>query len=139
MQTPWLRVSQVSPANTPLPRTTRTIQTLVAGTPPRLDSLGYSVLLTILRSDSLITLLRAHETVSGYTIRAWTGPATDEGVGIIALLEVSDASGRPVCRFEEFLDAAVQRTTDWPRDEHEASLLLQQCAKIGRASCRERG
>ena len=76
----------------------------------------------------MITLLRANETVSAYTIRAWTGPATDEGVGLIALLEVSDPTGRPVCRFEEFLDDAIQRTTDWPRDEHEASLLLQERA-----------
>jgi hypothetical protein len=75
----------------------------------------------------VITLLRAHETISGYTIRAWTGPATDEGVGIIAMLEVSDSTGRPVCRFEEFLDAAVQRAA-WPREDHEACRLLQEHA-----------
>jgi len=77
----------------------------------------------------VITLLRAYETVSGYTIRAWTGPATDEGVGLIAMLEVSDAVGRPVCRFEEFLDAAIQLADpSWPRDEESASRLLQERA-----------
>ena len=75
----------------------------------------------------MITLLLAHETVSGYTIRAWTGPATDEGVGLIAMLEVSDAVGRPVCRFEEFLDAFIQHKA-WPHDDHEACRLLQERA-----------
>ena len=75
----------------------------------------------------MITLLRAYATASGHTIRAWTGPATDEGVGIIAMLEVSDATGRPVCRFEEFLDAAVQRTDpSWPQDDDDAARLLQE-------------
>jgi hypothetical protein len=73
----------------------------------------------------LITLLRAHETTADNTIRAWTGPATDEGVGLIAMLEVWDAAGRPVCRFEVFLPASAQGTT-WPRDEHEACRLLQE-------------
>lgn len=74
----------------------------------------------------MITLLRAYETVSGYTIRAWTGPATDEGVGLIAMLEVSDHGGRPVCRFEEFLDAFAQSTDpSWPLDDDEASRMLQ--------------
>jgi hypothetical protein len=41
------------------------------------------------------------------------------------MLEVSDRAGRPVCRFEEFLDASLQRT-DWPRDDHEACRLLQE-------------
>ena len=77
----------------------------------------------------MITLLRAQETASGHTIRAWTGPATDEGVGLIAMLEVSDAAGRPVCRFEEFLEAAVQRTDpSWPRDDDEAARVLQERA-----------
>jgi hypothetical protein len=77
----------------------------------------------------VITLHRAHETVSGHTIRAWTGPATDEGVGLIAMLEVSDSTGRPVCRFEEFLDAAILRTdASWPRDDDEASRVLQERA-----------
>jgi hypothetical protein len=76
----------------------------------------------------MITLLRANETVAGYTIRAWTGPATDEGVGLIAMLEVADPGGRPVCRFEEYLDASVQRARQWPRDEHEAIILLQERA-----------
>jgi hypothetical protein len=34
-----------------------------------------------------------------------------------------------VCRFEEFLDASLQRAGGaWPRDDHEASRLLQERA-----------
>ena len=73
----------------------------------------------------MITLLRANETVSAYTIRAWAGcTATDEGVRPHRhARSLQTPPGRPVCRFEEFLDDAIQRTTDWPRDEHEASLF----------------
>ena len=50
----------------------------------------------------------------------------DEGVGLIALIEVSDGAGRPVCRFEEFLDASVRRADPvWPRDDTEAASRLQ--------------
>ena len=78
----------------------------------------------------MITLHRAHETVSDHTIRAWTGPATDEGVGLIALLEVSDPTGRPVCRFEEFLDAVVatRRPLRGLGDDDDASRQLQERA-----------
>jgi hypothetical protein len=43
------------------------------------------------------------------------------------MLEVWDATGRPVCRFEVFLAASAQGT-NWPRDEHEACRLLQEQA-----------
>jgi hypothetical protein len=77
----------------------------------------------------LLDLLRASETVSGYTVRAWTGVATDEGVGLIALVEVIDGRGVPVCRFEEFLADAV-RIADpgWPRLQAEAAAALQERA-----------
>lgn len=77
----------------------------------------------------MIDLLKTSEAVNGYTVRAWTGLATDEGVGLIATIEVSDARGMPVCRFEEFLDAALQRSSEaWPLDDLEASRLLQERA-----------
>ena len=75
----------------------------------------------------MITHLRAQESTAGHTIRAWTGPATDEGVGLISMIEVWDASGRPVCRFELFLGTNAQDTT-WPRDEHEACRVLEERA-----------
>jgi hypothetical protein len=80
----------------------------------------------------VLDLLTASETASGYTLRAWTGVATDEGVGLISLVEVSDARGAPVCRFEVFVDAAVLRNGAWPRDEREAARRLQDDA-VGRA------
>jgi hypothetical protein len=77
----------------------------------------------------VINLVTTSESVGGYQLRAWSGIAVDEGVGLIALVEVSDGSGRPVCRFEEFLDAAIQRTGPaWPRDDAEAARLLQERA-----------
>ena len=77
----------------------------------------------------MIDLLTAAETFSSWTIRAWTGLATDEGVGLISMVEVSDERGRPLCRFELFLDAVLQRRdAAWPRDDAEASRLLQQLA-----------
>ena len=48
----------------------------------------------------MIDLISANETAGVHHIRAWTGVATDEGVGLFCLVEVSDASGRQVCRFE---------------------------------------
>ena len=81
----------------------------------------------------MLDLLRASETLSGYTIRAWTGVATDEGVGLIAMVEVMDERGVPVCRFEEFLADSVRRADpSWPRGEAEATRALQERA-IGRA------
>jgi hypothetical protein len=77
----------------------------------------------------MIDLLRGSEHVLGYHVRAWTGVATDEGVGLISTVEVSDERGVPVCRFEEFLDASLQRTSDaWPLDNEAASRLLQERA-----------
>lgn len=77
----------------------------------------------------MIDVVSASETLDGYQIRAWTGIATDEGVGLLAIVEVSDASGRPLCRFEEFLDASRQRTSvSWSRKDGEAAVQLQEMA-----------
>jgi hypothetical protein len=77
----------------------------------------------------VITLLRGHDTVSGYSVRAWTGPATDEGIGLISMVEVSDGRGRPVCRFEVFLDETVRhRDGAWPRDDEAACRRLEENA-----------
>jgi hypothetical protein len=74
----------------------------------------------------MLDRLRATETVSGYTIRAWTGEATDEGVGLISMVEVMDGSGVPVCRFEEFLGDGVRLVdASWPRDVVAALVALQ--------------
>ena len=74
----------------------------------------------------MLDRLRASETVGAYTIRAWTGVATDEGVGLISLVEVMDGRGVPVCRFEEFLADSVRRVDEsWPRDEAAALDALQ--------------
>ena len=80
----------------------------------------------------MLDLLTANETAGPYAIRAWTGVATDEGVGLISLVEVSDARGVPVCRFEVFVDASILRGGAWPRDELEAARRLQDGA-LGRA------
>jgi len=81
----------------------------------------------------MLDLLHASETVSGHTIRAWTGVATDEGVGLIALVEVSDDRGVPVCRFEDFLSEVDWRgNPDWPSGRDAAAAALQERA-IGRA------
>jgi hypothetical protein len=82
----------------------------------------------------MIDLIRASETVSGHTIRAWTGIATDEGVGLISMVEVMDARGVPICRFEVFLPDSVRRADpSWPRDQDAAARALQEDA-IGRAA-----
>jgi hypothetical protein len=74
----------------------------------------------------VLDLLRASELVSDYTIRAWTGVATDEGVGLISMVEVMDERGVPVCRFEEFLSDSVRRqNASWPREQDEAARALQ--------------
>jgi hypothetical protein len=81
----------------------------------------------------LIDLLTATESASGYTARAWTGVATDEGVGLICMVEVSDARGVPVCRFEEFLSESVWRSDGlWPAGQRDAATALQRHA-LGRA------
>jgi len=77
----------------------------------------------------VLDLLQASETVSGYTIRAWTGVATDEGVGLISLVEVQDGRGVPVCRFEVFLGDEVRRADpSWPRGQDESARSLQERA-----------
>jgi hypothetical protein len=77
----------------------------------------------------LLDLLRASETISGYTVRAWTGVATDEGVGLISMVEVMDGRGVPVCRFEEFLADSVRRADHvWPREQDDAVRALQERA-----------
>ena len=73
----------------------------------------------------MLDLLTAHDSAGVYTLRAWTGVATDEGVGLIALVEVSDSRGAPVCRFEVFVDASILRNGVWPSDEAEAARRLQ--------------
>jgi hypothetical protein len=74
----------------------------------------------------LIDLRHVTETVSDLTIRAWSGIATDEGVGLIVLMEVLDARGLPACRFEEFLaDSVRQRDRHWPANQAAALEMLQ--------------
>jgi hypothetical protein len=73
----------------------------------------------------MIDLLSTTETCAGHTLRAWSGVATDEGIGLICLVEVSDAAGKVVCRFEEFLPDSVQRQKDWPGSDSEAARRLQ--------------
>jgi hypothetical protein len=77
----------------------------------------------------LIDILSANETVDAHNVRAWSGVAVDEGVGLITIVEVSDASGRTLARFEEFLDAAVHRNDhSWQRDDAAAVRQLQERA-----------
>jgi hypothetical protein len=77
----------------------------------------------------VLDLLQTSETVNGYTIRAWACVATDEGVGLIALVEVSDSLGVPVCRFEVFIADSVRRLdATWPRDQDAAAAALQEHA-----------
>ena len=74
----------------------------------------------------MIDLLTAQETFGGHQLRCWSGIAVDEGVGLIAILEISDAAGRPLARFEEFLDASVRNLDSaWPPDDTEAARRLQ--------------
>ena len=74
----------------------------------------------------MIEQLRAVENVFGYTVRAWTGPATDEGIGLISLVEVMDERGVPMCRFEEFIADSVRRQDpSWPRSQDAALEALQ--------------
>jgi hypothetical protein len=75
---------------------------------------------------AVIDLLHHTEPILDHTIRAWTGPATDEGIGIITLIEVSDSRGLPVCRFEVFLADSVRRLdTRWPLGTQAALEALQ--------------
>ena len=77
----------------------------------------------------MIDLVTANLTLDRHHLRAWSGIAVDEGVGLICIVEVSDAAGRPVARFEEFLDASNHRTNPaWPRDDTEAARQLQERA-----------
>ena len=75
---------------------------------------------------AMIDLISASETLDGHHIRAWTGVATDEGVGLICLVEVSDAGGRQVCRFEVLLHASTQqRDAAWSGPDREVARRLQ--------------
>ena len=75
---------------------------------------------------TLIDRLRTSETIGAFTVRAWTGVATDEGVGLISMVEVMDERGVPVCRFEEFLADSVRRAdATWPREQDAALEALQ--------------
>jgi hypothetical protein len=74
----------------------------------------------------VIDITSTREVFGGYVIRAWSGIATDEGVGLICLVEVS-ASGLIVSRFEEFL-AAEHKGRDWPSQDAEAARVLQEFA-----------
>jgi hypothetical protein len=74
----------------------------------------------------MIDLVTANETLDGHRLRAWSGVAVDEGVGLIAIVEVSGADGRALARFEEFLDARRRnRDVAWPRDDRDAARELQ--------------
>lgn len=77
----------------------------------------------------MINHLTTSETSGDYTIRVWTGVATDEGVGLIAMVEVLDGRGVPVCRFDEFLADSVRRAgAAWPREQSTALEALQSAA-----------
>jgi hypothetical protein len=56
----------------------------------------------------MIDLVSATVTFDSHTVRGWAGVATDEGVGLIGLVEVSNAA-RLVCRFEALLPEAARR------------------------------
>ncbi len=73
----------------------------------------------------MLDLMTTNDTVGAYSLRAWTGVATDEGVGLISMVEVADGRGTPVCRFEVFVDASILRRKAWPADETEAARRLQ--------------
>jgi hypothetical protein len=74
----------------------------------------------------MIDLTSASEAIAGYRVRAWSGVATDEGVGLICLVEVSDAAGRQVCRFEVLLQASTQRRRPaWAGPDREVAQRLQ--------------
>jgi hypothetical protein len=77
-------------------------------------------------NKTMIDLISATETIDGHHVRSWTGVATDEGVGLICLVEVSDANGRQLCRFEEFLNASTQqRHAAWSGSDREVAARLQ--------------
>ena len=77
----------------------------------------------------MLDRIRASEALAGYTVRAWTGEATDEGVGLISMVEVMDGRGVPVCRFEEFLADSVRlQDARWPREQRAALEALQEGA-----------
>jgi hypothetical protein len=73
----------------------------------------------------MIDLVTANVTLALHHIRAWSGVAVDEGVGLICMVEVSDDTGRPLARFEEFLDSFIQHKSGWPLDDTEAARQLQ--------------
>ncbi|HEX5368517.1 MAG TPA: hypothetical protein VFY10_03800 [Dehalococcoidia bacterium] len=73
----------------------------------------------------MLDMLSSQESAGAYSLRAWTGVATDEGVGLISMVEVADERGLPMCRFEVFAGASVLRGQSWPRDEGEALRRLQ--------------
>jgi hypothetical protein len=81
----------------------------------------------------MIDLVTASETFDAHLIRGWAGVATDEGVGLICLVEVTDRAGRLVCRFEVLLPATTQWSdAAWSgRDVEVAKRLLGN--GIGRA------
>jgi hypothetical protein len=81
----------------------------------------------------MIDLVSGSESVAGYSIRAWAGTATDEGVGLICLAEVSNDRGL-VCRFEVLLPAAAQlRLPAWAGPDPEvARRLLQEAQERAR-------
>jgi hypothetical protein len=72
----------------------------------------------------MIDLLTGGETFDAHRIRAWAGVATDEGVGLICLVEVSDASGRLVCRFEVLLPEALRHLQPWTGSDTDAARRL---------------
>jgi hypothetical protein len=75
----------------------------------------------------MIDVVSARETLDGYSIRAWTGVATDEGVGLLSIVEVADGRGRTACRFEVFLPAGGEQVhARWGCSEHDSALGLQE-------------
>jgi hypothetical protein len=73
----------------------------------------------------MIDLVTTSETSGAYRIRAWAGVATDEGVGLICLVEITDPAGRLVCRFETLLPDTVRlRNPAWPGPDRDVCQLL---------------
>ena len=68
----------------------------------------FAALLQTWHKNAVLDLINATETAGEYSIRAWSGAATDEGTGLISLVEISDGKGRLVCRFELLLHDAAR-------------------------------
>ena len=84
----------------------------------------------------MIDLVTVSETFDAHRIRAWSGVATDEGVGLICLVEVADRAGHLVCRFEVLLtEAARFRDPAWSGPDRDVcQRLLDHALERARAA-----